>query len=138
MRTLFAFAVSLLLSGPTRTWAQQYRLLTTSQDLKQTNVVDSIVFIRASDEANHIWVKYKNGQKVKIQNATVWGFIDRKGRVYRFAKGHIYKVVSQGDPVLYERDEQRWVGKPVYTGNSVGRYQSTGLDGEVRPRSYTK
>jgi hypothetical protein len=133
MNSFFTFLIILSLSFSTESLAQYYRVLFTSNDISSTDSIGFIKHINFSEASDHIWVKYKDGHKVKIKNDTIWGFSDKKSHIYRFFKGDIYKVTLFGYMVKYERETQIFVGKPGYTGNAIIKYNSIGLNGEIRP-----
>lgn len=131
MKTVCFFSIILWLCMSQKAGAQHYRVLYTGSDLNQPDSSDSIRSISSSEASNLLKILYRDGRRIKISTKTVWGYTDNRNHIYRFYRGKTYKVTALGETIKYEREEQRFVGKPVYVGNFTVKYQSHGLDGEV-------
>ncbi len=131
MKALFILVVAALSLPNSQVSAQRYRILYTSEDLNKSNSQDSVKYISVNEMLGVYKVIYKDGHKRKLNPKTVWGYTDDKNHVYRFYEGKVFKVTSIDAVVTYQREEQRYVSKPVYVGNFTAKYKSEGLDGMI-------
>ncbi len=130
MKRLLVVTIIAFVCGCSPTRVPQYRIIYDSDEITGSRD-SSIRYILASDFANRIRVRYHDDRRNLIDFSQLWGYIGEKGDIYRFYNDKIYTVTSIGDEVKYLRKEQRSVGRPVYTGNFVVKYRSTGLNGEI-------
>lgn len=78
------------------------RVLYSSQDLDQRyvrpvirDVIPNGIF------SSNITVLYQDGRRERIPRRSIWGYEDRKNRVYRYYEGSFLQVVEIGELVKY-------------------------------------
>ncbi|MGV3557395.1 hypothetical protein [Larkinella arboricola] len=80
------------------------RLLRHSADVNNTGVDQAITAIRpAFPSFGNLVVRYADGRTEKVSRKSVWGYTDKKGRVYRQYGNSYYEVIDMGEVVQYER-----------------------------------
>lgn len=89
------------------------RILYRSGDIMFTDSTQNIRKIRAQQYTKYLKVIYLDGKKVRFPKDSVWGFVDKKDRVYRLYHRQLYRVIKNNDFVQY-----------AYTSNH-GKFRST-------------
>lgn len=74
-------------------------------------------------------VKYKTGIKTKVPKDAVWGYRNRKGKLFRIYKGQPYQVVKNGQYVKYYYQDFIYI-EPALVSNLEARYSTT-LDSPI-------
>jgi hypothetical protein len=100
--------------------AQHPRLIYPGYDTDHSDSL-TIRHVRPQTLGKSLVVKYQNGTKMKIPKASLWGFSDKKGRIFRFYNNHPYRAIIKDNFVKYVYQQCRY----TYT-----RYSKT-LDSDV-------
>ena len=112
--------------GVLHTESSAQRVLYNSQQLNQPNTKRSIRTIRPNWALSPtITVVYADGHKEKVDRETIWGYEDRKKRVYRYHKNGFYRLMDTGDVIHYR--QSRTTGRGMASVN----YFSSSLDSPV-------
>ncbi|MGA0559407.1 hypothetical protein ACO2Q8_22305 [Larkinella sp. VNQ87] len=113
MRPVVCLFVLLVASCAPRIRQEQMRmapnqLLHRSSDVFRTESGPSIKSVKSVFlQARNLNVRYADGHSEIVPRAEVWGFSDKKGRIYRLYKRGQYEVVNIGDVVTYEQQKTR-------------------------------
>jgi hypothetical protein len=108
---------------------QQAALYYQSADIDKTQPDNSIRNIDVQKLGRYLVIKYKNRAKTKVPKDSVWGFRDKKGRLYRMFKGEPYEVVKKNGYVRYAYDSFIYI-EPTLIPNKEARYSAT-LDSPI-------
>lgn len=111
---------------------QPNRVLYRSNDINQSNGVDSIVRIRPGGSwlARNVKLTLRNGERKTIPKKAIWGYSDAKGIVWRRFRNTYYQVLKIGDLVEYEIIESRPIGNGGVINEPVRKYSKT-LDSKI-------
>jgi hypothetical protein len=93
--------VLVIISGLALTgYAQQ--VLYSSQDIHQSYKGPAIKSIRQNWVFSPaITVRYVDGHTERIPKDSIWGYEDRRGRLYRYYKNEFYKIRKEKDVIYY-------------------------------------
>lgn len=123
IRLLILFAVV----GAMHTESLAQRVLYNSQQINQPDTEQGIRNVRPNWALSPtITVVYDDGRKEKVDRKTIWGYEDRRKRVYRYHKNSFYRLINTGDVVRYR--QLRTTGRGMASIN----YFSNNLDSPVR------
>lgn len=110
------------------------RLLFHSTEMAQAASADSIKWIRPIlFQRKVVKVRYPDNRDAVIARDSIWGYSDRRGRVYRRYRKTFLEVVQVGELIKYE--EQTTTAYPV-NGQVMGAtvtntYYSRNLDSQI-------
>ncbi|WP_342084844.1 hypothetical protein [Dyadobacter sp. OTU695] len=108
---------------------QQAALYYHSTDIDAIMPDSSIRNIWAQKLGRSIVIKHKNGVKTKLPKDAVWGFRDKKGRLYRMFKSEPYEVVKKDGYVRYSYDSFIYI-EPTLIPYKEARFSTT-LDSPI-------
>ena len=99
------FSVLLLLASCLCSFAQHPALMYNRQHPVTEDSVGVIKRIAAPPLSKKLKVVYENGRKRKVLKDDVWGFQDRRGRLFRVYEGAVYRTIIKDDIVKYQRQK---------------------------------
>ncbi|GAB3913635.1 hypothetical protein GCM10028803_58040 [Larkinella knui] len=137
-RTVFIFALLVASCSP-RIRQEQMRmapsqLLSRSSDVFRTEPGRPIKAVRSIFlNAKNLNVHYLDGQSEIVPRNEVWGYSDKKGRIYRLYKRAQYEVVNVGDVITYEQQstQNTLVGSQTTVTNVIETFYSKTLDSKI-------
>ncbi|MCF0073487.1 hypothetical protein LZD49_23615 [Dyadobacter sp. CY261] len=121
------FGFALLVAG--NALGQRAALLYRSTDIETTQPDSSIRNIWPQKFGRYMVIKYKNGVKTKVPKDAVWGFRDKKGRLYRMFKREPFEVVKNEGYVRYAFNSFIYID-PMIIPHKEARFSAT-LDSPI-------
>lgn len=85
---------------PTQSQAQDIRILFSSVDIKQEEIISSVRSIRGNSFSSFLSVRYKDGTKKRVAREKIWGYIE-KGKIYRRSGKNFLEIVNQQGLIEY-------------------------------------
>ncbi|MFD1144806.1 hypothetical protein ACFQ4C_26995 [Larkinella insperata] len=80
------------------------RLLLQSTDINNTTASQPVKSIHPSFLGfGNLTIRYADGRTEKVSKKSVWGYTDKKGRVYRYYRNTYFEVLDLDEVVRYER-----------------------------------
>jgi len=126
MKYYYVILVTLLLA---QNALGQAALYFRSSDIKNASIDSPIRDVLPQKFGKHMRIKYRNGDRAKILKESVWGFRNRKGRLYRMYKGEPYEVVEKDGYIKYRYDTFVYTA-PAFIPITEDRYSAT-LDSPI-------
>lgn len=110
------------------------QLLRQSSDLYRTEPGPPIKTVSAAFlRGRNVIIRYPNGQSEKVPRKEVWGYSNKKGKIFRLYGRSEYEVVTIGDVITYEQQSTQNVlagNQPTATPVTETFYSKT-LDSKI-------
>src|SRR5215217_5974334 len=97
MKSLFVSTFAIFLSFAT--FGQS--LLRNSSDVDNAIPDTSIKKIKPQKFGRAVKVRYKDGNLERIKMDSLWGYTNKKGKVFRIYKHHIYQILKEEEFITY-------------------------------------
>ena len=110
------------------------QLLRQSSDLYRTEPSQPIKSVGATFlSGQHVVIRYPDGRTEKVPRASVWGYSNKKGKIYRIYGKTEYEVVTVGDVITYEQQSTRntMVGSQTTITTVIETFYSKTLDSKI-------
>lgn len=109
--------------------SQKAALFFQSTDIENARTDSSIRDVWPQKLGKYMRIKYRNGTKTKVPKESVWGFRNKKGRLYRMYRGEPYEVVVKDGYIKYYYETFVYI-EPALIPDTETRYSTT-LDSPI-------
>lgn len=137
-RIVFIFVLFAAACAPGRPRQQMHmepnQLLRQSSDLYRTEPESPIKSVGSTFLSGRtIQIRYPDGRTEKVPRASVWGYSNKKGKIYRIYGKAEYEVVTVGDVITYEQQSTRNImaGSQSTTRTVIETFYSKTLDSKI-------
>ena len=104
---------------------QAQSLLKSSSEINHAIADTAIKKIKPQKFGRTLKVKYKDGSQQRIKMDSLWGYKDKKGRIFRLYKNVPYQILKENEFVTYFINSNTTMGPRTY------RFYSKTRDSEI-------
>lgn len=110
------------------------QLLRQSSDLYHTEPGPPIKTVGSGFlNGRNVSIRYSDGRSEKVPRKEIWGYSNKKGKIYRLYGKTEYEVVTVGDVITYEQQSTRntMVGSQTTITTVIETFYSKTLDSKI-------